>query len=73
MDTGAWVGLLVTAVALLAAIATLVTRIREHRAEQARLRAIDELHRARDREAVPRERERHARERETQGAPHTPQ
>ena len=45
MNTGAWVGILGTAVVLFALIATLVPRIREHRVEQERLRAIDEFHR----------------------------
>jgi hypothetical protein len=45
MNTGAWVGILVTGVVLFALIATLVPRIRQHRVEQERLRAIDEFHR----------------------------
>jgi hypothetical protein len=52
MDTGAWAGLLVTIAVLLAVIATLVPRIREHRAEQAHAKEIDELHRARGRDFV---------------------
>jgi hypothetical protein len=52
MDAGAWAGLLVTAAVLLTAIAALVPRIREHRAEQAHAREIDELHRARERDFV---------------------
>jgi predicted metal-dependent hydrolase len=52
MNTGAWVGILATAVVLFALIATLVPRIREHRMEQGRQRAIDEFHDARERDSV---------------------
>jgi hypothetical protein len=48
MNTGAWVGILATAVVLFALIATLVPRIREHRVEQERMKAIDEFHRTRE-------------------------
>jgi hypothetical protein len=48
MDTGAWVGLLGTVVVLLALVATLVPRIRQHRTEQERSRAIDKFHRTRE-------------------------
>jgi hypothetical protein len=44
MNAGAWVGILGTAVVLFALVATLVPRIREHRVERERLRAIDEFH-----------------------------
>jgi len=50
MNTGAWVGILVTAVVLLALIAGLVPRIRQHRVEQERSRAIDEFHHIRERQ-----------------------
>jgi hypothetical protein len=52
MNTGAWVGILATAVVLFALIATLVPRIREHRVEQQRQKAIDEFHRTREGDSV---------------------
>ena len=60
MNTGAWVGILGTAIVLFALIATLVPRIREHRDEQERLKAIDEFHRRREATS----------ERHREGAPH---
>jgi hypothetical protein len=48
LNTGAWFGLLVTAVVLFAVLATLVPRIRQHRAEQAHAKAMDEFHNERD-------------------------
>jgi hypothetical protein len=50
MNTGAWVGILVTAVVLVALVAGLIPRIRQHRIEQDRLREIDKFHHVRERQ-----------------------